>query len=226
MLFPYELIEDSAMLIGASDLIDAFPKTWSYLQSTKAILEAREGGKFHDLEWYRFGRNQNLSLWEQSKLMIPYMVRHLSAYLDISDYLYFSNVTTGGYGITLVPGTGRYEYICGLLNSPVLNFFLKNFSTNFQGGYMAANKQYIERLPIRTIDFTDPADVARHERMVALVEHMLDLHKRLAVATVPHVKDHLQGQIEVTDGQIDALVYELYELTDEEIAIVEASAER
>jgi hypothetical protein len=30
-----------------------------------------------------------------------------------------------------------------------------------------------------------------------------------------------QGQIEATDRQIDALIYELYELTEEEIAIVE-----
>jgi hypothetical protein len=31
----------------------------------------------------------------------------------------------------------------------------------------------------------------------------------------------LQRQIEATDGQIDALVYELYELTEEEIRVVE-----
>jgi len=32
------------------------------------------------------------------------------------------------------------------------------------------------------------------------------------------------GQIEATDGQIDALVYELYALTEEEIGIVEAAS--
>jgi hypothetical protein len=57
--------------------------------------------------------------------------------------------------------------------------------------------------------------------MTALVEQMLDLHKRLAVEQVPHVKTALQRQIEATDRQIDALVYELYGLTNEEIAVVE-----
>jgi hypothetical protein len=79
----------------------------------------------------------------------------------------------------------------------------------------------MEQVPIRTIDFTNPADIARHDRMVALVEGMLDLHKRLAAANTPHEKTALQRQIDATDRQIDALVYELYGLTDEEIAIVE-----
>ena len=47
------------------------------------------------------------------------------------------------------------------------------------------NKAYLERIPIRTIDFTDPANVARHDRMVALVTQMLDLHARLAAEGVP-----------------------------------------
>ena len=76
-------------------------------------------------------------------------------------------------------------------------------------------------IPIRTIDFTDPPDVVRHDRMVALVTQMLDLHARLAAEGVPHEKAALQRRIEMTDRQIDALVCELYGLTEEEIAIVQ-----
>ncbi|MEZ4767089.1 MAG: hypothetical protein R2844_01520 [Caldilineales bacterium] len=46
----------------------------------------------------------------------------------------------------------------------------------------------------------------------------VDLRKRLAAEDVPHVKTVLQRQFEATDRQIDQLVYELYGLTDEEIA--------
>jgi hypothetical protein len=45
--------------------------------------------------------------------------------------------------------------------------------------------------------------------MVSLVEKMLALHKLLPEAATPHEKTALQRQIEATDGQIDALVYEL-----------------
>ena len=49
---------------------------------------------------------------------------------------------------------------------------------------------------------------------------MLALHQRLAAKT-PHEKTVLQKQIEVTDRQIDRLVYALYGLTEEEVRIVE-----
>jgi hypothetical protein len=76
-------------------------------------------------------------------------------------------------------------------------------------------------IPIRTIDTDHPEDVARHDKMVALVERMLDLHKKLAAATAPADKKLYQRQIEATDAEIDALVYELYGLTEEEIAIMQ-----
>jgi hypothetical protein len=39
----------------------------------------------------------------------------------------------------------------------------------------------------------------------------------------PQIKTILQRQIDTTDRQIDRLVYEWHELTEEEIAIVEAN---
>jgi hypothetical protein len=55
----------------------------------------------------------------------------------------------------------------------------------------------------------------------ALAGRMLALHEQLAAAKIEHEKTALQCQIEATDRQIDALVYELYGLTEEEIKIVE-----
>ena len=50
---------------------------------------------------------------------------------------------------------------------------------------------------------------------------MLDLHKRLPQASNEHERTLLEPRIRTTDNQIDALVYELYGLTEDEIAIVE-----
>jgi len=98
---------------------------------------------------------------------------------------------------------------------------MKNVSTSFHSGYFAANKQFLVQLPIRTINFSDPADIARHDRMVALVERMLELHKLQAAARTPADRELYQRQIEATDREIDRLVYELYELTEEEVKVVE-----
>ena len=53
---------------------------------------------------------------------------------------------------------------------------------------------------------------------------MLALHKKLAAAAIPADKQLYQRQVEATDRQIDALVYELYGLTEEEIEIVAGAA--
>ena len=78
------------------------------------------------------------------------------------------------------------------------------------------------KLPIRTIDFTSSPDQAKHHQMVSLVNQMLAMNKKLAEAKTPQAKNMLQRQIETTDKQIDQLVYKLYDLTDEEIKIVES----
>jgi hypothetical protein len=60
-----------------------------------------------------------------------------------------------------------------------------------------------------------------HDRMVALVDSMLALHRQLASAKSDTQRGAIQRQIEATDAEIDRLVYDLYGLTKEEIAIVE-----
>jgi len=60
--------------------------------------------------------------------------------------------------------------------------------------------------------------------MVALVERMLALNRKLAAAIIPADKELYQRQIEATDDrQVNALVYELYGLTEEKTKIIEES---
>jgi type I restriction-modification system DNA methylase subunit len=219
VLFPYEMIKGKAILIPEADLKKRYPKTWGYLFENKQLLSKREHGKFKDTGWYQL-YPKNLNVWERPKIMIPYMITNLAAYYD-EDNAYFVNVTTGGFGITAVEESGSQKYHTGLLNSRLLNWFLKNVSTTFHGGYYAANKQFLVQLPIRPIDFADPADRERHDRMVALVEQMLALHRQLAADRTEHKQTNLQRQIDAADRRIDRLVYDLYDLTEAEIRIVE-----
>ncbi len=53
------------------------------------------------------------------------------------------------------------------------------------------------------------------------IQRMLDLHKGLAGAKTAHERTVIQRDIETTDRQIDRLVYDLYGLTEGEIAVVE-----
>jgi hypothetical protein len=112
--------------------------------------------------------------------------------------------------------------LLGILNSKLGWFMISNYCTQIQNGYQLIFN-YLGKIPIRVINFSDPQDVARNDRMVSLVDQMLSLHKQLQEARTPHDQTAFQRQIEATDRQIDALVYELYELTEDEIRIVEGT---
>jgi len=108
-------------------------------------------------------------------------------------------------------------------HSKLLFWNLRHTSNLFRGGWVTCTKQYLGELPIRRIDFSNPADKARHDQMVKYVEQMLTAKKERANALMDREIDYWQRRCDTLDGQIDVLVYELYGLTDEEIALVEGS---
>jgi hypothetical protein len=59
--------------------------------------------------------------------------------------------------------------------------------------------------------------------LITFVERILKLHEELPAAKSPDTHTRLQREIAATDRAIDQLVYQLYELTPEEIALVEAA---
>ncbi|MBK9094909.1 MAG: N-6 DNA methylase [Anaerolineae bacterium] len=136
----------------------------------------------------------------------------------------YQGVWFGRSIIAIVPSDKsdyRIEYFLGVLNSRYFEWLYERTVQETGRVFAQVKLSKLKQLPIRTINFTDPADAARHDRMISLVTQMLDLHKRLAAEGIPHEKAALQRRIEATDRQIDALVYELYGLTDAEIAVVE-----
>jgi hypothetical protein len=73
------------------------------------------------------------------------------------------------------------------------------------------------------MNFSKPTDKSRHDKLVGLVDRMLVLMPKLRAAKSESEKATLQNAVAATDRQIDELVYELYGLTDEEIALVEGA---
>jgi hypothetical protein len=216
LICPYEINESSTRLYADSEMIDCFPLAWKYLCANKFALVAREKGRFSGSNWFAFGYPKSMTLFKKPKIIVPDYNNVPSFTFDLNGHFYKT-----GYGVIVNHELLSPLYILGLLNSPLLFRYLRSIGTSLRGGYIRFWTQFIEQLPIRTIDFSKPQDAARHDRMVFLVEQMLSLHEQLIEARTPHEQTGLLRQIEATDEQIDALVYELYGLTEEEINIVE-----
>jgi type I restriction-modification system DNA methylase subunit len=109
-----------------------------------------------------------------------------------------------------------YHCLLGILNSKFIGwYFRKKFQISADDTFPQIMIRDIQQFPI------PKPDKVRHDRMVKLVEQILALHKQLALAKTPDDKTRLQRQIDTTGYQINRLVYELYDLTDKEIQIVE-----
>ncbi len=114
-----------------------------------------------------------------------------------------------------------FKYLLGLINSKLLNFFFVNKCLTNKDSIAQVKKVDLDTLPIRTIDFENREDKERHDKLVGLVEQMLDAKLKLSGANTDKDKQFYERFCSSLDSNIDNLVYKLYELTDEEIAIVE-----
>jgi hypothetical protein len=124
--------------------------------------------------------------------------------------------------ILRLPTAPDLSYLLGLINSRLMSwYFLHRSNIAQRDDFPKIVLKETRSLPIRPINFSDPMDKAHHDKMVALVEQMMTLHKQLSFAKTPDDKTRIQRQIDATDHQIDRLVYELYGLTEKEIQIIE-----
>jgi len=174
-------------------------------------------------EWYELQQPQQRYVpdYESPKIIYPDIAKESRFALDTSG-LYPADTTF------IIPLPDRY--LLGVLNSRVVFFYLGMVCPVLgdarQGGRLRLKLNYIRELPIPRIDLSRPDDNARYNKVVTLVEHMLELHKELAAAKTPDAKTRLQRQIDATNHLIDQLVYELYGLTEEEIKVVEEATRK
>ena len=205
VLFPYNLRKD-AQIISPSFMASKYPLAWSYLLANEEFLRSRESGKFDHDEWYGLMR-KNLDRWRGSKVMVPYMVTNLSAFVDTIGDLYFVNVTTGGFGIR--SDTIDQHYLAGLLSSALLDRWFKCQAGKFHSGYFGANKQYIEHLPIKLPETAVEKRWA--DRIADSVREIMDAKIKLRDEKLSdRERISLERDMENLERRIDELVFRLY----------------
>ncbi|MCO5252296.1 MAG: Eco57I restriction-modification methylase domain-containing protein [Candidatus Kapabacteria bacterium] len=212
-IFPYI----NGVPITETDLSKDSPKIYNYLLRNKDRLMQRDRGKLKGPAWFCFSRTQFIRLVDLKKIITRDLANTPSFTLD--DGVGYGLM--GGYGITLLPTVKEsIYYILGLLNSSVSGYFISKSSSYYRGGFYSYEKRFIKDIPIKKINFENNHEKAQHDKIVELVERMLRLHKELQTAT-EFDRKHIEQYISRTDKEIDALVYQLYALTPEEIKIVE-----
>jgi hypothetical protein len=112
-------------------------------------------------------------------------------------------------------------FAAGLLNSKLINWFTYRFIYARAIRTMHFDAPVTDRIPLCSLDFANPAAQARHDKLAGLVDKSLALTPKLRQARSGTERQTLQNAVTAVEHQMDALVYELYDLTEAEIQIVE-----
>jgi hypothetical protein len=206
--------------------IEEYPAIKAHLSNWKAGLTPKKdssdkvGRKPGRYKWYEIQDDvAYYRIFDSPKIIFP----------DIAKGPRFCLDTNGNYLANTAYCLGTDDkYLLAVLNSRLFWFAISNISIPF--GIRAGEYryrliyQYMEKVPIRPINFSDPADRARHDKMVELVDGMLELNKQKHSGKLaPSQVDRVDREIAATDEEIDNLVYELYGVTEEEREIIEGT---
>ena len=202
-----------------SDKIIDMPNFDTRIGKKKEVLKKRRETLKGVVPWYALHWPRDYKIFEKPKILVQ-GIRNLT----LKRRIVATYDDSGAYaGVNLciinIQSSSQYnmKYLLGIINSNLVNFLFRNRFVDHR-----IKNIYLDLTPIHRINFSDPADKLRHDKMVNLVESMLSLHKLKASVKTQTEQDQIQRQITATDREIDILVYELYNLTPEEIAIVES----
>ena len=213
LLLPYarSTTLDRFRLLSRETLANEYPSAWRWLTNYEEVLRARSGN-WTDDNWWSYSRRQNLERFDEPKVLIPYMIERLCSQLDHGSH-YFVNVSTGGYGIPIATVEDG-EYLAAILNSRLLSWVLRRYSRAFRGGWFAARKGNLVRLPIAT-----PTPVERNQ-IVQLAAQCRSLATRLSDARSDHARELALRQYRYVVDSFDNAVEELYKVSlDEQLLL-------
>ncbi len=107
-------------------------------------------------------------------------------------------------------------YLVGLLNSNVTKWIFKRISPHILAERLRFTKQYVSKIPIVN------TDINTKEKIMELSKNIMDFTELFNSSnSTPSQKKLLNRQIKVNQDELNKIVYELYNLSDNEIAIIE-----
>ena len=144
--------------------------------------------------------------FSKDKLVVARMTKKLQASFDKNKF--YMGKATLIVDLQLNP-----LYILGILNSKLIDFWYKYHfdSTHLAGGYIRYDITYLRRIPIPKITKSNQKIV---DKIIALVDEILNLK----------AKDSTTNTNDL-ESEIDSLVYQLYNLTDDEIRTINLESE-
>ena len=174
--------------------IKDYPAVYSYLQLYQDSLLQKASNKWYEIS-STFGDDSD-NIYSKEKLFWR-RVSKTGTFAYVAEEIYAINA------VNIIHG--RYlKYLCAVLNSKCIAWYVEPTIPRSGTGTLQWEKAYVETLPIPILE------PDKQQPFVKLVDDILNAKTRDPGA-----------DIREQEAEIDRLVYQLYGLTEEEIAVVE-----
>jgi hypothetical protein len=200
-IYPYKLGDSNETeIIEELSFKTNFPNCYNYLLSFKSELENRMDSRktFKEMgrAWYSYTRKGLINIFDEKKILVGYIVPKNTYCLDEIGYMF-----SVGRVFAIQPNDKQLsEVILGILNSKISQFLMTSLCPIKQGGFFKISSQYLNSFPIPKLE----GEICNVIRELVLKIQLANLFENKAL-----------------ENQIDQFVYQLYDLTEEEIKIIE-----
>jgi len=164
-------------------------------------------------------KNQ-MNKFYRPKIVVQRIVAHIKDHIKLTCAIDEEGLFTFNTVTNIIVENKDYDtnFVLLLLNSKLIQYYTYKFIYQNAIRSMDFYEAYAKQIPM------PKADKKIQQKIISLVNEMLSLQKKNHNENISgHEKERLEQQIKNVDYEIDAEVYKLYGITDEEKKIIEES---
>ncbi len=170
IIFPYKKGKNGFEIIPENELENSYPLTYKYFTSIRNLLDARDKGKPNKVLWYAYGRTQGLNKYG-NKLVFPTFANYPKFMIINDEYALFCN----GYAV-FENDYLDLDVLAKILNSSIMDYYIRNSSYTIEGGYYCYQKKYIENFSIPLFS-SEEIDFIRDNKQETVNEFLIKKYK-------------------------------------------------
>ena len=193
------------------------PKGENWIPLMRGSLMNRYINLWDNNYWVNYGEwlaaPRNTKIWEaKEKIIVRQTGDRIIATLIGTNIICRKNLHI------IISNELDHKFILGILNSKLTDFYYQQINPERGEALAEVKKTHVEQLPI-------PKDVSDQQQneIIKHVEQLLTLNQEIQTITLADKKEQLQNRISFAEDKINQIIYELYNLTEEEIKLIEAT---
>jgi hypothetical protein len=211
-IYPYNEVNSKTSLIDEKQLNDLFPNISNYFKTNESILRERSQGRTSyekSSRWYQLNRPREKWIYNSKKIIAPGTTNNPKFALDLVGAV-FRNARLYSF-ILKDENIAYYKLILGILNSKLSHYFMTLLCPPKNNGYYELSTTFLE-------DFPYPIWSIDNELQIKLISKVQDV--------ISNKEKNENSDTTSLELEIDHLVYKIYDLTPEDINIVENSIKK